>query len=442
MSGDSIMDDDQFSEVMIDLENGAIDKSEIKLNNLYTKTEDFSVKLDEELDKIRKMNDLDNKKDESNSSKNTDNYFSNSPLTMSLSSSPQMSDNDSIDNCSNYSKAKFKKFTYEDIEKSLNKHFTKDIRLTNQLELLITYLKGQSHLFNQAKHITSQKFDFLMFPALFITGALTVVAPFMNTVGWSGWVVSVLNAILTVVITLNNFMKWQAVSAIYQSISYQYDKLCISVEMEKNQYLFVDNLAERETLILNKMKETEKRIMDIQYNYNDITIPYEVQLLNPIIYHMNIFSFIQKIELHKRDLIKKYKDVKNEIKYILYKWGKNKSNEYEDLLTKSKDVDIEKMQGLIKKKEEIKDKLINNNNSSVYSYIDTLYTREKQFSSKYYTYHSVGMYLIFRPKQEIYLDGNIVVDEYLKFVFKNNNILTGPSDIISKDGKTWLCIFK
>lgn len=439
MSETNIMDDDQFSEIMIDLENGT-EKEEIRLNNLYTRTEEFSVKLDEELDKIRKMKELDSKKDESNSTNNTDNYFSNSPLTMSLSSSPQMSDSDSIDNYSNCSKNQFKRSTYEDIEKSLNKHFTKDIRLTNQLELLITYLKGQSHLFNQAKHITSQKFDFLMFPALFITGALTVVAPFMNSVGWSGWVVSVLNAILTIVITLNNFMKWQAVAAIYQSISYQYDKLYISVEMEKNQFLFIDNMNERETLILNKMKETEKRIMDIQYTYNDINMPYEVQLLNPIIYHMNIFSFIQKIELHKRDLIKKYKDVKNEIKYILYKWEKKKSNNYEDLLTKSKDMDIEKMQNLIKKKEEIKDRLINNNNSSVYSYIDTLYTREKQFSSNYYTYHSVGMYIIFRPKQEIYLDGNIVVDEYLKFIFKNNNILTGPND--TKDRNNWLCYFK
>jgi hypothetical protein len=86
------------------------------------------------------------------------------------------------------------------------------------------------------------------------------------------------------------------------------------------------------------------------------------------------------------------------------------------------------MQSLIEKKEEIKDKLLNNDNSSVYSYIDTLFTREKQFSSKYYTYHSVGMYLLVRPKQQIILEGNIVVDDYLKFVFKNNNIISDPNE--------------
>jgi hypothetical protein len=35
-------------------------------------------------------------------------------------------------------------------------------------------------------------------------------------------------------------MKWQAVAAIYLSISNQYDKLAISVEMSRNEYMFSD----------------------------------------------------------------------------------------------------------------------------------------------------------------------------------------------------------
>ena len=213
-------------------------------------------------------------------------------------------------------------------------------------------------------------------------------------------------------------MKWQAVAAIYLTISNQYDKLGISVEMSRNQYMFVEDYDERSKMILEKMKDTEKRIMDIQYNYNDIIIPYEVQLVNPIISHINIFSFIKKIELHKKSLIVKYKDIKNEIRYTLYKWEKEKEQTTSDESANKQEAD--KIQKLINKKEETKIQLAQNSSSTVYSYIDNLFVREIQHSERYYTYHSAGMYILFSPKAlETFTSGNSVVDDYLNFVFVN-----------------------
>ena len=344
-------------------------------------------------------------------------YNSNSPLTMSGCSSRNLSDNESdlgdnhtLDSKRNY----FKKITYKDVEESLNKHYTKEVQMSSELDILLTYLKGQRHIFNQANRITIQKFNMLMFPAIFITGFMTVVAPFLDTVGWSNWLLSILNALLTVMITINNFMKWQAVAAIYLTISNQYDKLAISVEMSRNEYMFSEE-KRKGVLILEKMRETEKRIMDIQNNYNDIIIPYEIQLMNPIISHINIFSFIKKIEHHKKELIMKYKDVKNEIRYIMFQWEKQNTNE--SVVTK-KDKDLERMQHLLEKKEEVKKKMIQNNSNNVYAYIDNLFIREIRHSEKYYTYHSAGMYFIFRPKPlERFTYGNSVVDDYLNFIF-------------------------
>lgn len=96
------------------------------------------------------------------------------------------------------------------------------------------------------------------------------------------------------------------------------------------------------------MKETEKQIMNIQYNYNDIIIPYEIQLMNPIISHINIFSFIKKIEHHKKSLIMKYKDVKNEIRYMMYRWEKETG--YDILVNQRKQDDLDKMQKLLEKR--------------------------------------------------------------------------------------------
>lgn len=421
MSTSNHSDSPQMTE-LYDIEKGTLDK--VSLEDVYNSEEHFVNKLSLELDKIKnKMStkgfempsDLE-KKDSDQDDERDSKYLSNSPLTMSIVSSPPYSDCDSD---TNTIQSKFRKLTYEDVERSLDKHYTRELRLSNELDILITYLKGQKHLFNQAKHVTNQKFDFMMYPALFITAALTVVSPFMNSVGWSGWVVSILNAILTVVITINNFMKFQAVAAIFQTMSNQYDKLCISVEMTKNQFYFVENEKERTVLIIDKMKETEKRIMDIQYNYNDTPVPYEVRLMNPIISHINIFSFIKKIELHKRTLIMKYRDVKNEIRFLLFKWEKNNETVLSSDFDIKKEKEVEALKYLMAKKEDIKKELVQNNNNNVYSYIDNLFIREMQHSDKYYTYSSAGMYIFLRPKPYTPINGNPVVDEYLNFVFKD-----------------------
>lgn len=429
-------DEDRYSEVFVDVEKGNPEKQtneSMSITSLYEKdnilNEHFINKLALELENIKsKQESLPKKSTNAKTiEQQEERYFSNSPLTMSLCSSNGHSDYeesilDQNSIGSNARKNKYKKLTYEDVEISLNKHYSKESQISSELDILLTYLKGQKHLFKQSSRVTHQKFDFLMFPAIFITGTMTVVTPFLTEIKWSGWAMSVLNALLTVMITINNFMKWQAVAAIYLTISNQYDKLGISVEMTRNQYLFLDDSDEKNKLILEKMRDTEKRIMDIQNNYNDIIVPYEVQLVNPVISNINIFSFIKKIDHHKKTLIGKYKDVKNEIRYMMYKWNKEQDamDEETAMMTREKSADeIEKMQKLLAKKDEIKSQLIQNSNSQVYSYIDNLFVREIKHSEHYYTYYSAGMYIFLPPKTlERFTCGNPVVDDYLNFIFE------------------------
>lgn len=424
------MNKDEEKPLFVDVEKGSIDKlsvehagsdhSNISLSDVYMSDKQFADKLSMELENIKTKHQENIEKNNQTNATTPNNYvnnnntFSNSPLTMSICSSRLNSDIDSeADHTLDSKRRGFKKLTYKEVEDSLNRYYTKELQISSELDILLTYLKGQRHIFNQANRVTLQKFNFLMFPAIFITGSMTVLSPFLDTVGWSNWLLSILNALLTVMITINNFMKWQAVSAIYLSISNQFDKLAIGVEMSRNQFLFTDNSNDKSVLILEKMKETEKRIMDIQNNYNDIVIPYEIQLLNPIISHINIFSFIKKVEHHKKSLIVKYKDVKNEIRYTMYKWEKEHEIEAD-----KKQEDVSRLQKLFDRKEDIKTQLIQNTNNNVYAYIDNLFIREIQHSEKYYTYHSAGMYFLCRPKPLERTDyGNPVVDEYLNFIF-------------------------
>lgn len=438
----SIADDDCYSEVFLDIEKGEMVEKEketlseatalvgsesMSLDDVYKqdRTNDhFATKLALELEHIKNQQDRHSWKRKPNPAADgsEDKYYSNSPLTMSLCSSNGNSDgDDSLEQEHSFGSKKktFRKITYQEVEDSLNKHYTKELQLSSEIDILLTYLKGQTHIFKQASRVTEQKFNFLMVPAIFMTGTMTVVAPFMAAIGWSGYVFSVLNALLTVVITINNFMKFQAKAAIYLSISNQYDKLGISVEMTRNHYLFVEDGHEKSKLILEKMSDTEKKIMTIQNNYNDNIIPYEVQLMNPVISNINIFSFIKKIDHHKKNLIMDYKDVKNNIRYIMFKWNKEQDS---FALNERRTEEIEKMQQLLKKKELLKSLLIKNNSSNVYSYIDNLFIREIQHSEHYYTYRSAGMYLIIRPKPlELFKYGNEVVDDYLNFIFTKNS---------------------
>lgn len=451
----NILDDDKYADVFIDLEGNKSDSKsneedskdasnessgenikinygpdfndndsdvnsvQMSLNDIYNKDkakdDKFIQKLQAELEQIKKKND-------NHSSRNSYNGGSCSPLSMSVDSQSMQSDDKHTDNSSTSKHhPKFRKLTYEDVESSLNKNFTKELRMASELDILLTYLKGQKHIFKLSNQLTLQKFYALMFPAIFITGSITLVGPFFESVQWSGWVLSSLNALLTVLIAVNNFLKWQATAELFHNIAYQFDNLSISVEMTRNQ-LFVDDENERNRMTFEKMKETERRIMDIKYSHNNLIIPYEVQIHNPIITHINIFSFIKKIEHHKKNLILKYKDIKNEIRYIMFKWERENSN-IDNKFDFRKQTEVKRLEHLMKEKETLKQEILQNNSNNVYAYIDTLFTVEMQRSEEYYSYNSAGMYLL-RPLPPFpELDGNPVVDNYLNFIFQQKRAI-------------------
>ena len=450
----NILDDDKYADVFIDLEgnnkdspsdqntkessesslekkdqnqyqfeyndnDSDVNSVQMSLNDIYNKDkhkdDKFIKKLQTELEQIKSQN-----IGPSYSNRHSYNGGSCSPLSMSIDSQSMNSESHHTHTTNGKPHPKFRKLTYEDVELSLNKNFTKEIRMASELDILLTYLKGQKHIFKLSNQLTLQKFYALMFPAIFITGSITLVGPFFEAVEWSGWILSSLNALLTVLIAVNNFLKWQATAELFHNVAFQFENLAISVEMTRNQ-LFVDDENERSRMTFEKMKETERRIMDIKYSNNNLIIPYEVQIHNPIIIHINIFSFIKKIEHHKKNLIMKYKDIKNEIRYIMFKWERENS-QMEVKFDFRKQTEVKRLETLMKEKEDLKQEILQNNSNNVYAYIDTLFTVEMQRSEEYYSYNSAGMYL-FRPLPPFpELDGNTVVDNYLNFIFQQKRI--------------------
>lgn len=252
----------------------------------------------------------------------------NSPLTMSNfgtkensitgsgsgSGSGSDSDNDKIIlNSTNYN--------YYNIEKSLDKYYDNisDTILSNEIDILITYVKGQKHLYIQSKNLIQWKLNMLMFPALLLPAIVTIIAPFVECQYWSVGVISAINAIIAFLVSLMNYLKYESAIESYLQLEIHFDKFETSLDLTNSKLLLMENDIDKRQLIFHKIKEFEKKMNEIK-EFNKIMIPGEITHVFPLISNIQIFSFIKKIDNYKKSLLAKYKDVNKEIKYILKKW--------------------------------------------------------------------------------------------------------------------------
>ena len=257
--------------------------------------------------------------------------LSNSPLSLSGNSSWKGTEGDSVitDLEENREIPKrritYKKLTYEEIEHSIQNNY-KNEKLASQLDILITFVKGQKHLYTQSYHITKQKINALVFPSLLISGSLMVISPIIQPISWSGYLLSGLNALLTIFTSILNFWNLQMTLNQYNTCATHFDRLETSLILTRNKVFLVDNFTEKNEKILDKIQEAETRMMEMKEE-NAVLIPPEIQLQAPIISHLDIFSFIHRLENQMKELLVAYKDTKNEIRYIMYQW---KMRDFED----------------------------------------------------------------------------------------------------------------
>jgi hypothetical protein len=267
-------------------------------------------------------------------------------------------------------KNSFKFKAYNDIEKTLGKYYDNDNKCSSKMDILITFMKGQKNIYMQSKYITQRKLNCLMIPILVLSAGMAVFSPFIQNYNWSGGFISGLNIIITTFVSIMNYMKYETYVEMYLQLANHYDKMEISLEMSNSQLLFIENENEKNDLVLSKLKEVEIKINELKEIYN-ILIPTEVRHIFPIICNLNILSLITKMENYKKTLIHKFKDVKNEIRYILYKWKRENTPSMENTeKTKEKN----RLVFLYQIKENIKNELLES--KKIYDYVEDIFIRE------------------------------------------------------------------
>jgi predicted glycoside hydrolase/deacetylase ChbG (UPF0249 family) len=176
-------------------------------------------------------------------------------------------------------------------------------------------------------------------------------------------------------------------------------------------------------LVLTKIKEVEKKISEIKLP-NSILIPEEVRVHFPLISHINIFSFIKKTEIYKKNLIEKLRDVTNEIRFILYKWEKKQEDPLVIMDVSMNDISIRDIDKIKEKnrllylydiKTKIKEEIMEFR--STYGFMDEVFTKEIKMAEarkrEWFWFQS-------RASMKNYLkDANPIIIKYYKSIFED-----------------------
>lgn len=262
----------------------------------------------------------------------------NSPVLSILDSNPTSNNNsnnnsdDEIENRSmdtntnqiitrRHNKSKYTKLNINDIENYVKKYYSNYIvdKYANELDILTTFIRGQKNLYAQSKIISQQKLYLLMFPALIIAAGVTIISPFIRCDSIDSNIITGLNAIVTLFISLVGFLNLESSCEKYLILASLFDNIETNLELTSTKLMVMKKEKDISELIITKFNEVEDKISEYKLITQILVLP-EIKSLFPIISHINIFSFIKKTELMKRGLIEKLRDVKNEIYYIKYKF--------------------------------------------------------------------------------------------------------------------------
>ena len=140
-------------------------------------------------------------------------------------------------------KINYKKLSYNDVKKHVNKYYDLDFtqRYSSALDILSSYLRGQKIIYNQARNYTINMLYCFTIPSIVITAFCSVAQSPLEQIIYGKYILASLNGFLTFILSLLSFMKLDAAAQAYKITAHQYDKLQSYVEFQSGKMLLFTN---------------------------------------------------------------------------------------------------------------------------------------------------------------------------------------------------------
>lgn len=322
----------------------------------------------------------------------------------------------------------FKKLAYNEAERTLDKYYDTELnnKYSSHLDILTTYMRGQKNIYIQSNQLSNWRHNCLMFPTFFITCGVTIFTDFVKCDSENKWIITALNATIAMLVALMHYLKLESSSTLFLQLANHYDKFEISLEMTNTKLVLLESENEKRALVLNQINNIEEKLNDLK-EVNNTLIPVEIKQIFPIICHVNIFSFIKKLENHRNTLILKFKDIQNEIRFILHKWENEENNFTMESLnaimiqrkTNDKQREQNRLDYLYKMKDNLKHEL--NDYRTAYSSMDDIFTAEIKQAER--ETNRLGIWFLCLWKHCFHpvhiQSNNPVLDKYFHFLFND-----------------------